>query len=236
MEGLKQKDKTLFVTAYKIEVYIETYYFNNINSYDDDKVNVYGLFPFKIFKSEGDTKGVLSSLIMPVKITMIPTSHRKESLCVDGFHTLDYVVLTFNKDDVFIESLNVIQDIENVEKLMDLFLKSKIPYGIKYDDIQSVFPICFRINGQKMGGSPMLFEAMISQFYRDPNNLDVLFRKANIKNPYNYTKVSHLDVVMDNQSNALSYQDTDQMLIRSIAKTKLKKEDNYTPVEEFMKV
>lgn len=237
VKGLKQIDRTLFVTAPKIEVYIESYYFNNINSYDDDRVNVFGLFPFKIFnsKTEKSENVKLQSMILPSKLSMIPTSHSKQSLCVDGIHTTDYVVLEFVKDDVFIESLNVVQDIENTEKVMDLFLKSKFPYGIPYDKLNNAFIEGFLVNKQKINVPSSLFEAMLSVFYRDPSNIDILFRHSNIRNMYNYIKVKDKEVVLDNVASAMSYEDPDQMLLRCTVKGRTGGKDKYSPVEEFSK-
>lgn len=107
----------------------------------------------------------------------------------------DYRVLHYqdNDHDQIFVSLQVPQDIANVEELMSIFVNTgKIPYGIKYDELHNYFIDSMTLNGGNFKTNIQIFGVIVSELARDPHNINKPFRLSSNfeKDPYSYRPIS----------------------------------------------
>lgn len=112
----------------------------------------------------------------------------------------DYRVFYYsaNNEDQIVVSIDVPQDIANVEEFMQIcFTTGKIPRNIKYGLLQDYIHDNMELNGNSYGITAQMYGILWSEVCRDPNNLEIPYRLSknfDFKNQVNYAAMSIKDV------------------------------------------
>lgn len=197
---LKLKDRTLYYKGEGEFVFLvpEIFFSRNHAIIDGEFVNIIGLLNYSILKKPTDpiTKNLkvfdfpTVFLTKPGKIEKV-----KRLKLVDSRPAEDYRVLHYedNNEDQIICSIDVPQDIANVEEFMQIFVKTgKIPTGIPYDIIHNLFLENMELNGNSYGITAQYFGLIVSELCRDPNDNSRPYRlsKAINKSMVDYEPIS----------------------------------------------
>lgn len=240
---LTKKDDQIIFNGTYMEAYIPANMFDKgtCQYMGSDKVNIFGLFVFKISNANGniDDKCKLQTFNFPSMFISKPSS--VETRVVEfypGKGEVKYIVLKFFKDDAVMFSSKVLSKIENIEIYINLLIEGNLPSTLSYDDLLSITLKCMNING-RMHVQALLFSVVISNMYRYKNNLTVPFRKIIGKgeaSPLDYTAVNARTVCAnDSTFSALIFEDADTMILSSVNRKRYNKDTNPSPVESLIK-
>lgn len=184
---IKQKENTIFYSGDGEFVFIvpELYFDKGRKCaiIEGEFIRLLGTIDYTILKNnETDVTKRLKKFFFPSMFYTKPGRIEKvKDLNINGISE-DYRLLYYsdNNSDEIISNIKVPQDIENVEILNNLFIKTgHINKNIPYDKLQDYFFESIRVNGNKYGVSAQLFGLVISEICRDPNNMNNPFRLSN---------------------------------------------------------
>ena len=239
----KEINNQIIFTGNYMEVYLPRIYLDEgIVEFYGNKINTLGIFNFKIFSDEAKKDNVkMNTYSFSSIITMQPSSYNLEKM--DLFDEIDdnsFLILKFYKNDIFIDSLDIAKASKNTEKFLKILNSGKLPKTIPYNKILELLLTNMRINGVNFEVPSSILELIISELYREKNNLELPFRfKAGSPK-----KVSMLDYDTINLKSisyynstftSLTFEDFDYALLTSINKNNLKKEEKISPVEKVLK-
>lgn len=238
----REKGEQLLFDGVMCEVYIPMYYFNNnLAEKHGNVIKTFGLFNFKVFSKEDNKEKVelhLFKFASPIHMT--PTNMEKMSLDLYGNGEDDYMVLKFFKGDLFINSLCIAKNADDVLKFITIITAGKLPSNIPYDKVLEIWLNNLSINDTKLGVSSTILELVISEVYRDKKDLGLPFRyRAGGKN-----KVSMLDYKAVNLKTIANYnstftsvtfEDPDYALTTSINKLRYNEKETTSPIEKVIK-
>ena len=100
---------------------------------------------------------------------------------------IDYKLLFFNKNDVFLTTNNLIVKDNIIYPLMEEFyMQGKIPWFLDYDDLCGLLLESKKYTGSGIGNDPLVFEIMTSIVGRSPADRTIFYRtvRDKYKNPY----------------------------------------------------
>jgi hypothetical protein len=225
-----------------MECYIPYFYFETKlgEQYGSD-LRVMGIFNLREFDEKGKAFS-LETFNYPSIITIYPSEIEERNLTLlEGDDEPEkYLVAKFNKGARLMRNA-IPKDSTNVELFLDLITKGKIPKTVPYSKVIDMWLKNLTINGVKLGVVSSVFEAIISQFYRDKNKPELKFSKTIGKDPktseYAYSTANIREICARNSTfAALTFEDMDSMLISSINIKKYDKDEIESPLEKILKM
>lgn len=207
---LKEKDDALYFSGDgELLIFVpEIFFSRNHAIIEGDVINLIGVLNYMVVDKldpELDiAKEITASKGKSVKRFDYPSAFSTRPQRVEKVKNLklkpnapaeDYRVLHYQNNDhdqIFV-SLEVPQDIANVEELMSIFINTgKIPYGIKYNELHNYFVKTMSLNGGSFKTSMQLFGVVVSELARDPHNINKPFRLSSNfeKDQYSYRPIS----------------------------------------------
>lgn len=234
-----KKDNSIIFNGNYMEVYIPYYYFENkMTNIFEDKINTLGIFLFRIYKDESKKDNAQMQVYkLPTVINLKPSNYRKDKLTINGT-TMDYFILEFFKNDVFIDSTIIVQSSSIVNDLITFFHNGKLPTFLKYEDTFKLILNSILINKMKFKVPAVTFETMNSEINRNKSDISKPFRfaAADGANERDYQPVSIKQIPNFNSTfSSVTFEDIDYQLIASVNRTKYKKEETLSPIEETIK-
>lgn len=188
---LKKKGETLFFNGEGEFIFlVPELYFDKGRKcavIEGEYVHLLGTIDYTILrKNETDLTKRLNRFFFPTMFYTKPGKIEKvKKLNINGEEE-DYRLLRYtdNDEDEIVTSVKVPQEIDSVERLDALFVKSgRINKSIPYDEIQNYFFESMALNGGSYKISAQLFGLVISELCRDPKNMNNPFRwSSTIKN------------------------------------------------------
>lgn len=153
------------------------------------KENLYIIFPQKFVDKElsildniCEILGVVmimdddynySVMTIPGKLTTEP--NEIETVEIDNEL---YVQLVIEKDNTLITSNKIVKNTDLIYQIFELLmLQGKVPFYLNYIDLFNVFSNIPKYTGSDVGIDTLGFEVLIAISARNPNNLDMQFRK-----------------------------------------------------------
>lgn len=145
-------------------------------------VNMLGILNYAVLKKESDTimKNLKNFrfptvfLSKPGRIEKVKNLKLVDSRPAESYRILHY---TDNNEDQIVVSIDVPQDIANVEEFMQIFVKTgKIPANIPYDTLHEYFLESIALNGGSYKITAQMFGIIVSELCRDPKDLSVPYR------------------------------------------------------------
>ena len=235
---LKVEKDVVYVNSPMIKIYIpKSYFTKTLAKYVGDKVNTFGVFKFKTFISNSDkSKGQIHTFKYPSMINVEYITKEEELVDVGEGGKMPYIVLTLEKGMVFLESVNHIQNHENVEAFLNHLNYSRTT-NIGYSELMDMFHKVNDMNGVHLGVPSVLLELMIAELCRNPNNLSEAFRFA-INKDKKMTDLSYKMVGIKNLPHfnstftSLAFEDLSKGILMSVKRTKTKENEEYSPIEK----
>lgn len=107
--------------------------------------------------------------------------------------------MTFLKNDVFLDSTLIIQNIHTTDKFISMMLNGHIPKSIRYDELSTLYQNSAHMNGSgTLGADFNSLVISVMQLTRDPMDYSVPFRmvydKYYAKGIYNGKMVRYMDI------------------------------------------
>ena len=212
---------------------------NDFDIYDKDEEELENTEKVKT-NIENNDRDENSEEENPEEIEEKPNDEERDEPSSNNKDKKKYMVLSYYKNDIFIENLNSIQKSDNTELFVKLLNSGKLPPFIPYEKIFKMELDNCNFNGVSLGVPAVTMEMVISEIYRSKNDLSKPFRFAIGKNP----KLSQLDYKAINIKQipsfsstfaSVTFEDINYSLVSSINRTKYEKEETYSPIEETIK-
>lgn len=188
-----EKDsKVIFNDTGELIYYIPEKYFSlNVASSIGEVIQSIGIFSYGLFDKNGK-KIKISRFKCPTMISCKPSSISKESsLHLIGTKEPEaYRLLHFHKGDELLCSTELPKSVENVEKFLNLLVRGNLPQTIPYDELYSYIIENAELNGFNYKVSGNIIGILISELYRDSNDLTKEFRLSDMKNMNDYTAIA----------------------------------------------
>jgi len=241
----KEIDSQIIVNAHKIEVFIPSHYFD---SGDENKELAYmygtkaetlGIFYFKVYNTK-DSKGELYLLNIPMTINIDIYEYEEDiELNLEGNVTEKYFIFKYEKDDIFINQLEIIVDSGAIEKFLRLLTQAKLPKTIQYDEILETFINAMETSGITLNLQGTIFEIVIAELCRDIKNPNMPFRFIAGKKNYKETDYQMFSITdIPKYSSAFTgiiFERIKDSLVTGINNTRLKRDEKESPLEKTIK-
>lgn len=192
----KDNEKVIYNDTGEIIYYIPARYFDtNIATQIGEYVDTLGIFLYAVFSSTGK-KLKTSEFKVPTGFRCRPSYITKETnFQLEGTtEPLDYVLLHFSKGAELITNIHVQMGLDNIEKFFKLFIGGNLPDYIPYNEIQEYVLGNANLNKFSYKVSISEIGALISEIYRDPNNLSRPFRLSGMKDMKAYKAINIVKV------------------------------------------
>lgn len=201
---LRLKDNALYYNGPGEFVFLvpEIYFERKHAIIEGEYVNLIGILNYAILKKESDTiidnlrefKFETVFLTRPGRIEKVKNLKLVDSKPGEDYRVLHY---TDNGSDQIVVSIEVVQDIANVEEFMQIFVKTgKIPANISYDKLHEYFLDNIKLNGGNYKINAQKFGIIASKLCRDPSDINRPYRlsKAIDKSMVDYVTISIKDI------------------------------------------
>lgn len=222
-----KKDKSIYVDCHAMEVYLpydyleKAYRGNSYYSLIGSKVRFFAVGNMRFFKSEKEMEDVVSiptyTLGFPMFIVSEPSDiDTREVQFVKGGVIRKCIVLTYYKNDVFVDNVNCISNSDAVMIVMARLEGGKLDHippehaiGI-FQDVQTMNRVALRIPTEEE-------EIFIAERYRNPNNHSQKARFNDKADPDRLVSYNmRQDAMKDTTYQALTHEDINTSLITSI--------------------
>lgn len=236
-------DQVIFVGNY-MEVYLPKFYFEKgIATTKGVEIETLGIFNFKVFSSEEKKENSpVRTYSFPSIISTKPSSSYNANIpkLVEEADESEFTVLKYYKGDVFITNVNTTQKSDNVQMFIDLLNAGKLPKTIPYDKILELEIINTSFNGVNLKVPGTVMELIISEIYRDKQDLTKPFRlragSGQKVSMYDYKAINMKSIPTFNSTfTAVTFEDIDYNLTASVNKTRQGKKELVSPIEKTIK-
>lgn len=242
MEYFKKHDGAIWLEAPYAEIYIPKEYFNSSDFAENfgDTIKTIGLLHISFFSNGKVTENRI--LNVPTYTTLfVNDSEEKDIIIPHTDHKTTCLALMYNKGaKIMLDS--VIEDSEHAEKFLALINKGKLPEGIPYGRTWEIWDRNRELNSVSLGGIPsVIFELILSAAYRYAKDPSKKFGQAIAEDP----SISEYDYIMNNVREicrntstftGVTYEDIDAMITTALNRTKTKKGEAYSPIEDLIKL
>lgn len=236
-------DQVIFVGNY-MEVYLPKFYFEKgIAITKGVEIETLGIFNFKVFSSEEKKENSpVRTYSFPSIISTKPSSSYNANIpkLVEEADESEFTVLKYYKGDIFITNVNTTQKSDNVQMFIDLLNAGKLPKTIPYDKILELEIINTSFNGVNLKVPGTVMELIISEIYRDKQDLTKPFRlragSGQKVSMYDYKAINMKSIPTFNSTfTAVTFEDIDYNLTASVNKTRQGKKELVSPIEKTIK-
>ena len=240
---LRLKDKSLYYNGPGEFVFIvpEIYFERNHAIIEGEYVNLIGILNYAILKKESDQiidnlkefKFETVFLTKPGRIEKVRNLKLVNSRPGEDYRLLHY---TDNGSDQIVVSIDVVEDITNVEEFMQIFVKTgKIPANIPYDKLHEYFLDNIKLNGASYKINAQKFGIIVSKLCRDPSDINRPYRlsKAIENSMVDYITISIKDIAkIVSPFTSIVSQNWDEALVSACIMDEKDIQD--TPMERIM--
>lgn len=244
LKKVTQKNNTAYYfSGEKMEIYIPKEFVDrSFASPIGAAIKTIGLFLFKVFPTEESKEGKLYELQIPVPIIFTYSDESKKTLKLkNGFPTNEYFVYTLYHNDIFMKSDVYVQNKNDILNFISRMLHNgKIPNTTIYEDALKIYLNAMYMNNVSLGSPAVIFEAILSEMFRDKKNTSKPFRLT-----YDGTKTKELDYKcvkmvkipeLVSSFSGITSEDVRHQIVAGILRTKENKKDVMSPVEMVVKL
>lgn len=190
---MRQEENTLYYKGSgEIIYYVPEKFYDLSLAYSiGEYVEALGIFCYSRFDGNGKSSGVkpfkLPTMMKckPSKIEKVTSFQLMNSKTSQG-----YRLLHFKDGDELLTEIAIPQSVVNVEKFVGLLKGGNLPDYIPYNEIQDYMILNAKLNGFNYKVSNQLLGLMISELYRDANDLSKPFRYTDMKDQTAYKAVN----------------------------------------------
>lgn len=232
------KDDIIY-TGEKLEILIPTDWIDNgLATIIGNSIKVLGLLNCRGYDSKD--KVLFNEMInLPSTIVIYPDNmeERTEDIGNDQGPT-KYNICTFYKNSKVMSKF-ITQDSDNVQSFLDMMMRAKI-VGVPYNTLLDIWLKNLEINKVNLGVPNAILELIISEIYRDADDLSHNYAYAKNKNPKiretYYIPANERQLCAKNSTfAALSFEDVDSMITYSLNMNTQQKKQKISPIEKVIK-
>ena len=236
----KKENGFIYSDVEYMEFYVPLEFFDQTKRYAVDfssYIETLGLFYVGIFK--GGQLQEYKVMKQPYQISVFVYDSEHKNVSLPSGETA-CKILKFNKG-AKIMNAKIIQDAQTSLQYLDMVMGGKIPPSVPYDMAADVFQKNKMVNKVNFGVRPEVEEMVIALNYRNPNNLAEPFAKLYGSDlsvsPYAYKTVSTRQICQYASTfSSLTFEDMDSMITTSINRSRDKGVEQFSPVEEIIKM
>lgn len=169
---LKSEGGKILYNGEKMELFVPMFYFKeNLAEQIGQSYNVFGnLIALHYSNIDDDrSKASKSTLLYPLMFMTTPSEVTLDTIDF-GNGEDKYTILTYYKDDVVFESDEIVQDTNNVQSLFALIMNGRLDM-VEYKSIPKILTLAKHYNGVNFETPAMYEQVIISDYYRDPDDL-----------------------------------------------------------------
>jgi hypothetical protein len=226
-------DKVVVAEDVEVIYYVpEKYFDTKVAITIGERIDVMGVFMYGLYNKSGKQLS-LKLFNCPTMITCKPSVVTKESkFHLEGTSEPSaYRLLHFSKGDELICSINIPQDVDNVEKFTNLLMRSNLPETIPYDKLHEIMLKNAELNGFNYKISPQIIGIVVSELCRDPKDLSHPFRFSSMEDMCGYKAISILQIPKYTSAyTAITSENADE----AIAAAMTVKSNTVSPLEKMM--
>lgn len=237
----KKGDSVYYTGKGEFLLYVPEKYFDmRFAVSNGEYITVMGILLYSVQETENsDPSKKLKPLKLPTMFVTKPGRIEKvKKLTLLNQNEMDYRVLHYsnNDEDKIIVSVNLPQDIENVETFYRMFVTTgNIPSYIPYNEIQEYFYESMRLNGGNYNTNWQLFGLLISEICRDKNDYSIPYYMSKAYKSgdmHGYKSISIKDVPKYiSPFSAITSENWNEAIIGAI---NMGDKEIYTPMEKIM--
>ena len=236
----KIKDETMIFEGEYMESYIQDKFFKkDLNEVYGDTVRMMGIFNFRVGgkNHEVNESSKLYTFNFPTMINTKPSAIETKQLNLNGV-TESYRVLKYYKGDLMLTSTNIVMDISNVQKFVNLLMAGALPTTLEYDTVLQMFYKNLELNNETCNVSAPTLSTCVSELYRWSKDNSIPFRRApEGTKPTEYTPSNARSVCANTSTfTALTFEDQNTMLLYSINRKRKGKRQTKSPIEQIIHV
>ena len=198
---------------------------------EGEYISLLGILQYNIFDDKGKSVTGFKEFKFPSIFTTRPYDIEKIKGAKVGKEEMDVRVLKYAKGDQIIVSTRVPQLTSNIEAFFKLMNSGKQSKTIPYDEVQNYYLEAARINGLNYGVTTQLIGVVISELYRDKEDLSKPFRLSKNFDNKSYQPISIKEVPKyTSPYTAFMSENFDDAVVSSM----INKNDTYTPLEKLL--
>lgn len=237
---LKKDDRYIYLDADYMEFYIPNEFFLETKKYAVDYSNyidTFGIFHAGIFESGKLKEFKVLKQPYTIRVYVYDFENRVVEL-PSGPESCR--VLKYTKGAKMVDS-KIIQDSQNALDYFDMLTGGKLPVSVPYDAGIEIMQKMKSMNKVNFGVRSEVEETIIALHYRNPNNLSETFSKVygadKAISPYDYATADTRSICQYASTfSSLTFEDIDTMLTASINRSRKGGKENYSPVEQIIKM
>lgn len=192
----QDNEKVIFNGDGELIYYVPEKYFDvNAAVAIGELIEIMGIFTYGLYNNAGK-QIKLDRFKCPTIIQCKPSSITKEpNLQLMGTkEAKPYRLFHFKKGDELICNINIPKDIINVEKFVNLLIRSNLPENIPYNELHEYIIKNAELNGFNYKVSAQIIGIIVSELCRDPKDLSNPFRLSEMKDMLDYKAISIVKV------------------------------------------
>lgn len=212
----------------------EKYFERKIAEQEGEFINLIGIFDYTVQDLKTGKNIGLKRFRYPTIITTRPymTEKVKEVKLIKESNPIDYRVLRYRQDDIFVVSSKTTRFIGNVEKMLNLFMiLGFIPNTIPYDEIGDYMFESMDIFGDSYGVNAQVMGIACSEICRAKDDVSIPYRLSGSNNLHEYQSMSIRNVSkFTSPYTALISEDFDESVLYAM----MNEDPKDTPLEKIL--
>jgi hypothetical protein len=237
------KDGKIYCNCSRIEIYIESSNFKDLESFYVDKgfsFETFGFFKFAIFRTD-DAKPEYYMLEVPAPLEIFYDDKRVDKFNVNTDDSeeatlVSYNIYTIYNNSLLIENLNIVQNAKNTVEYSKLVMSGKLP-KTSYDNLPSLFLEVADMNSTKMDANDLLIEVLFAELCRTKNNIEIPYRFALNHNPketdFRMINMKQLPSLTSTFA-GITFEDINKHMIYGIRNSKMNKHEITSTIEDIL--
>ena len=217
---LKKEKNSLVCNVDNMVVYISRHFEKYMMLNVSDNVSALAIFEITVGKES-------TGFFLPAVVTMSPSSVKFENVNGDEF-----VRCEFNKGDIFIDDVNVVQNPNIAYVVFEEFIDGgRVPKFMRYDNLAFVFDIVKKITSSSIPAEHAAFEMIYAYLSRDPKNFRQMWRLTQMNGDPKYFKLKDVPHVAVSTSSKL----ISAYLKDSIASSMVNASEDQSDIEDLLR-
>lgn len=239
----KMDNKYIYLNAPQADFYLPMDYFKSPGGFAEEKgsiIRTIGIFDVGFKNEKGDITAT-KVFNVPTWIELFIGDTDMDKVKLAGYEEpIDCMILHYRKGDKIMNN-GTIEDSSNCESYLQFILKGKLPDNIPYEKSLRIWEKNQDLNGVGLGVTSVIEELILAGIYRYKNDptkkfAQVIGRKPNTSQ-FDYRMLNIREICQYSSTfTALTFEDFDSMVTTSLNRTRTKQDENYSPVEQLLKL
>ena len=225
---IEQTDNKI-IAKQRIDILIDKELFESEIAYESDSnIVTLGIFKFRVYESETNTK--LYNCILPINMKLNVNKRSSDD---------QYIILSYDKNDIIVDNTVFFKNVQDANKFLNWLTGAKLDLD-NFEDLVKILKDNTSMHGIKFKVQSVLIEAMASEMIRYKKNEAIPFRMVmhlkNVDKKNDYFIMPIKDIARTTSVfNALSFEDIKKSMQASVLMTRSGQAQRQSPVETVLK-